>query len=127
VTERASKWENLVFDQDGRLIDLGGPLEFVEFGPPPAVAWVPVMDFGNAFGQPVAMLNSKGPVYGLRIASEVFEDAGGWYVHVVGEDQWWEWLSVPEDQRPPRPPRAVCVHARYVWVETHEPWIPPAA
>jgi hypothetical protein len=122
VTEPASRWENLAFDQDGRLVDLGGPLEFVDFGPPPPVVWVAVMDFGNAFGQRVALLNSNGPVYGLRVASEVFEDAGGWYVHVVGEDQWWDWVSRTDDQKPPRPAPAVCVQARHVWVEAHEPW-----
>jgi len=122
VSEPASKWENLTFDREGRLVDLGGPLEFVDFGPPPPVVWVPVMDFGNAFGQRVALLNSNGPVYGLRVASEVFEDAGGWYVHLVGEDQWWEWASLPADQRAQRPPRAVCVQARHVWVEKHLPW-----
>ena len=122
MTEPGSKWENLAFDEDGRLMDLGGPLEFVDFGPPPPVVWVAVMDFGNAFGQRVALLNSNGPVYGLRVASEVFEDAGGWYVHVVGEDQWWDWVSLTEDRRPPRPAPAVCVPARHVWVEAHERW-----
>lgn len=125
MTERASKWENLAFDKTGRLIDLGGPLEFLDFGPPPPVVWVPVMDFGNAFGQRVAVLNSAGPGYGFRLASEVFDDAGGWYVHVVGEDQWWAWLDTPEDQRPPRPARATCWPARFVWVETHAPWVSP--
>lgn len=121
MTERSSKWENLVFDPDGRLIDLGGPLEFVDFGPPPPMVWVAVMDFGDAFGHRVAVVSGK-PTYGLRLASDVFEDAGGWYVHVIGEDQWWDWVSIPEDRRPSRPPRAVCVPARYVWVEVHGPW-----
>lgn len=120
MTDATSKWENLVIDDDGRLVDLGGPVEFVDFGPPPPVIWVRVMDLGNVFGRRVAVVAGK-PTYDLRLASDVFEDAGGWYVHVVGEDQWWDWVSIPEDQRPPRPPRAVCVQARYVWVETHQP------
>jgi len=127
VTDHASKWENLAFDEQGRLVDLGGPLEFVDFGPPPGISWVPVMDFGQGFGHRVAAFNSKGPVYDLRLASEVFEDAGGWYVHIVGEDQWWDWLNINEEQRPPRPARATCWPARYVWVEVHDPWHPPAA
>ena len=125
MTERASKWENLVFDKDGRLIDLGGPLEFVDYGPPPPVIWVPVMDFGNAFGKRVALMSSESPIYGLRLASEVFEDAGGWYVHIIGEDQWWAWLDIPEDQRPLRPARAICRRAQDVWVETHTAPTPP--
>lgn len=120
MTERASKWENLVFDDDGRLIDLGGPLEFVDFGPPPPVVWVAVMDLANVFGRRVAVVSGE-PTYDLRLASDVFEDAGGWYVHVIGEDQWWEWVSIPEDQRPARPRRAVCMPARYVWVEVRTP------
>lgn len=125
MTERASKWENLVIDNDGRLIDLGGPLEFIDYGPPPPVVWVPVMDFGNAFGQRVVLMNWKRPVYGLRLASNAFEDAGGWYVHIVGEDQWWAWLDIPEEGRPPRPARALCHRAQNVWVETHAPWVSP--
>lgn len=125
MTERASKWENLVIDNDGRLIDLGGPLEFIDYGPPPPVVWVPVMDFGNAFGQRVVLMNWKNPVYGLRLASDAFEDAGGWYVHVVGEDQWWAWLDIPEEERPPRPARALCRRAQNVWVETYAPWVSP--
>ncbi len=125
MTDQGSKWENLSFDDKGRLIDLGGPLEFVDFGPPPPVIWVPVMDLADVFSQPAAVVFSKGPVYDLRLASEVFEDAGGWYVHLVAEDQWWDWVAIPENQRPPRPPRAVCWPARYVWVETHAPWTAP--
>ncbi len=119
VNDRASKWEDLVFDQKGRLVDLAGPLEFVNFGPPPPVTWVPVMDVGGAFGRRVAVVNSQGPIYDLRLASDVFEDAGGWYVHVIGEDQWWDWVSIPESERPARPARAVCLRAGYVWVEVH--------
>lgn len=126
MTDGPSEWENLAFDNDGRLVDTGGPVEFVDFGPPPATTWVAVMDLAEVFGRRAAVLNSRGPVYDLRLASEAFEDAGGWYVHLVGEDQWWEWLSVPESQRPARPPRAVCWPTRYVWVETHAPWSPPA-
>ena len=122
MTEPGSRWEDLAFDENGRLIDVGGPVEFANFGPPPPVAWTPVMDLTDVFGRRVAVVNSRGPVYDLRLASEVFEDAGGWYVHVVGEDQWWAWLSVPAAQRSPRPPHAVCWPARYVWVEQRAPW-----
>jgi hypothetical protein len=122
VTERASEWDDLAFDESGRLIDVGGPLEFAIFGPPPPVGWIPVMDLVEVFGRRAAVVNSKGPVYDLRLASEALEDAGGWYIHLVGEDQWWEWLSAPEDGRPSRPPRAVCWPTRYVWVEDrHSP------
>lgn len=126
MTERASRWEDLTFDEKGRLIDTAGPVEFVDFGPPPPVTWVTVTDLAEVFGRQAAVLNSRGPTYDLRLASEVFLDAGGLYIHVVGEDQWWEWLAIPEAGRPPRPPRAVCWPARYVWVETHAPWSPPA-
>ncbi|HET9872960.1 MAG TPA: hypothetical protein VFP89_10250 [Propionibacteriaceae bacterium] len=125
MTEPASKWENLAFDSTGRLVDLGGPLEFVDFGPPPAVSWVPAMDFGEVFGRRAAVVFASGPVYDLRLASDVFEDAGGWYVHVVGEHQWWEWASVRHEERPRRPPRAVCWPARYVWVEQRGTWSLP--
>ena len=122
MTERESRWEDLTFDESGRLVDLAGPVEFLAFGPPPPVTWVAVMDLAEVFGRRAAVLNSRGPVYDLRIASEAFEDAGGWYLHLVGEDQWWDWLRIPEDGRPARPARAVCWPTRYVWVETHPPW-----
>lgn len=122
MTDRESRWEDLTFDEAGRLVDLGGPVEFVAFGPPPPVTWVAVMDLAEVFGRRAAVLNSRGPVYDLRIASEAFEDAGGWYLHLVGEDQWWDWLRIPEDERPDRPARAVCWPTRYVWVENHPPW-----
>src|SRR4051794_9959159 len=115
VTDKQpSRWEDLAFDDQGRLVDLNGPLEYVDFGPPPPVGWVPVMDLPDAFGRRAATLHSQGPTYDLRVASEVFEDAGGWYVHLVGDDQWWEWLKQPQDSRPARPPHAVCWPARYV-------------
>ena len=122
MTERPSRWEDLTIDENGRLIDVAGPVEFVDFGPPPPVTWTPVMDLADVFGRRAAILNSRGPIYDLRLASEVFEDAGGWYVHLVGEDQWWSWLAIPEDSRPARPARAVCWPTRYVWVETHPAW-----
>nr|WP_294694226.1 hypothetical protein [uncultured Friedmanniella sp.] len=117
MTSRESEWDDLAFDEGGRLIDVGGPLEFASFGPPPPVTWVAVMDLAEVFGRRAAVVNSRGPAYDLRLASDAFEDAGGWYIHLVGEDQWWEWLSMPEQQRPPRPTRAVCWPTRYVWVE----------
>ena len=117
MTERESKWEDLTFDADGRLVDLAGPVEFVKFGPPPPITWAAVMDLGEVFGRRAAVRNSQGSIYDLRIASEAFEDAGGWYVHLVGEDQWWAWLSIDEDHRPPRPARATCWPTRYVWAE----------
>ena len=120
MTEPASKWESLAFDENGRLVDLGGPVEFVSFGPPPPITWVAVMDLPEAVvGRRAALVTSRGPTYGLRLASEVFEDAGGWYVHLVGEDQWWDWLAIPEERRPVRPPKAVCWTTRYVWVESY--------
>jgi hypothetical protein len=120
--EQPSRWEDLVFDDQGRLVDVNGPLEYVDFGRPPPVTWVAVMDVPEAFGRRAATLNSQGPTYDLRIASEVFEDAGGWYVHLVGDDQWWEWVKKSQEFRSARPPHAVCWPARYVWVEDHEPW-----
>jgi hypothetical protein len=117
MTERPSRWEDLAFDENGRLVDVNGPVEFVEFGPPPPITWSNVMDVPEVFGRRAATRNSDGPNYGLRIASEVFEDAGGWYVHLIGEDQWWDWLDQPAQQRPERPDRAVCWPTRYVWVE----------
>jgi hypothetical protein len=117
MTERESRWEDLTFDDDGRLVDLNGPVEFAAFGPPPAISWTAVMDLPEVFGRRAATMNSRGPIYDLRVASEVFEDAGGWYVHLVGEDQWWEWLAIPESRRPHRPGRAVCWPTRYVWIE----------
>jgi hypothetical protein len=125
VTERGSKWEDLAFDENGRLIDTAGPVEFVYFGPPPPVTWVAVMDLTEVFGCRAATLDSRGPTYDLRLASEAFEDGGGWYIHLVGEDQWWDWLSTPESIRPARPPRAVCWPTRHVWVETHGTWAAP--
>ena len=122
MSEQASDWDNLAFDESGRLIDLAGAVEFASFGPPPAVTWVPVMDLGEVFGRRAAVVNSRGPTYDLRLASEVFGDAGGWYIHLVGEDQWWDWLAVPEADRPARPPRAVCWPTRYVWVEMRPSW-----
>lgn len=117
MTERPSHWEDLSFDEAGRLIDVNGPVEFAAFGPPPAISWIPVMDVAAPFGRRAATRNSRGSIYDLRIASEVFEDAGGWYVHLVGEDQWWEWLAIPASSRPERPQRAVCWPTRYVWIE----------
>ena len=119
MSESGSRWEDLTFDRDGRLIDLAGPVEFVTFGPPPPVIWVGVMDLGQVFGRRAATVNSAGAMYDLRIASEVFEDAGGHYVHLVEEEQWWEWRAEPVTARPDRPARAVCWPTRYVWVETH--------
>lgn len=127
MTERASSWDDLAFDEHGRLIDLAGPVEFVPFGPPPPITWTAIMDLPDAFGRRAAGVNSRGPVYGLRVASAVFPDAGGWYVHLVGEDQWWDWLALPDDRRPERPPRAVCWTTRYVWIETHAAWTAPSA
>jgi hypothetical protein len=120
--EQPSRWEDLAFDDQGRLVDLNGPLEFVDFGPPPPITWIPVMDLAAVFGRRAATLNSQGPTYDLRIASEAFEDAGGWYIHLVGDDQWWDWLKQSQDTRPARPPHAVCWPARYVWIEIHQPW-----
>jgi len=125
MTDPGSKWENLAIDDQGRLIDLGGPLEFADFGPPPPVTWVPVMDLAEVFSLRAAAVNSRGPIYDLRLVSEVFEDAGGWYVHLVPEWRWWDWVAIPEDQRPPRPTRAVCWPTRRVWVEAHAHWTPP--
>ena len=117
MTKRPSRWEDLTFDENGRLIDINGPVEFVEFGPPPPITWINVMDVPNAFGRRAATMNSDGPTYGLRIASTIFEDAGGWYVHLVGEDQWWNWQATAANQRARRPGKAVCWPTRYVWVE----------
>ena len=117
MTEHESRWEDLTFDESGRLVDLAGPVEFLAFGPPPPVTWVAVMDLAEVFGRRAAVLDSRGPVYDLRIASEAFEDAGGWYLHLVGEDQWWEWLNEREDRRSQRPSHATCWPTRYVWVE----------
>lgn len=117
MTEPGSRWEDLVFDESGRLVDLSGPAEFVAFGPPPDITWASVMDLTVVLGRRAAVRNSRGPIYDLRLASEAFEDGGGWYVHVVGEDQWWDWLSTPTDRRPHRPSRAVCWPTRYVWAE----------
>jgi hypothetical protein len=117
MTERPSRWEDSAFDKDGRLIDLNGLVEFRAFGPPPPITFTPVMDLPEVFGKRAAIMNSEGPTYDLRIASEVFEDAGGWYVHLIGEDQWWAWLDTPEASRPERPPKAVCWATRYVWIE----------
>jgi hypothetical protein len=117
---KPSRWEDLTFDKDGRLIDLNGPVEFATFGPPPPITWIPVMDVADAFGRRAATRNSRGPIYDLRIASQVFEDSGGWYVHLVGEDQWWDWLAIPVLSRPERPGKAVCWPTRYVWIEHRE-------
>lgn len=117
MTEHGSRWEDMAFDENGRLIDLNGPVEFVDFGPPPPITWTPVMDLPEVFGRRAATMNSDGPAYDLRVASAMFKDGGGWHVHLVREDQWWDWLKVPEDQRPQRPTRAVCWPARYVWAE----------
>ncbi|MBA8793671.1 hypothetical protein FHX74_001276 [Friedmanniella endophytica] len=105
------------FDDNGRLVDVNGPLEYVDFGPPPPIEWVSVIDAPDAFGRRGATRNGSGIRYGLRIASEVFEDAGGWYVHLVGEDQWWWWIGQSADERPARPSHAICWPARYVWLE----------
>jgi hypothetical protein len=120
MTERHSRWEDLAFDHEGRLIDLNGPLEFKTYGPPPPITWTPVMDLPDVFGRRAATMNSAGPIYDLRVASEVFQDAGGWYVHLIGEDQWWNGLDLPHDTRPARPGRAVCWTTRYVWVECRQ-------
>lgn len=80
------------------------------------------MDLGEVFGRRAAVVNSRRSTHDLRLASEVFEDAGGWYIHLVGENQWWDWLAVREADRPARPRRAVCWPTRYVWVETHPVW-----
>lgn len=117
MTEHGSRWEDMAFDEHGRLIDLNGPVEFVDFGPPPSITWTPVMDLPSAFGHRAATMNSHGPTYDLRIASEVFENAGGWYVHLVDEGQWWAWLALPDDDRPKRPGKAICWPTRYVWVQ----------
>jgi hypothetical protein len=114
---KPSRWEDLTFDESGRLIDLNGPVEFAQVGPPPPITWIPVMDVPEAFGRRAATMTSHRPTYDLRIASNVFQDSGGWYVHLVGEDQWWDWLGTPKMRRPGRPGRAVCWPARYVWVE----------
>ena len=115
--ERPSRWDDLVFDENGRLVDVNGPLEYVDFGPPEPIQWVSVMDVPDAFGRRAATRNAFGVRYDLRIASDAFEDAGGWYVHLVGEDQWWEWQGLAQADRPDRPARAVCWPARYVWAE----------
>lgn len=115
--DQPSRWEDLAFDENGRLIDVNGPVEFRSFGPPPPITWTPVMDLGKVFGRRAATMNSRGPIYDLRIASEVFHDSGGWYVHLVGEDQWWDWLAIPKSRRPERPSKAVCWPTRYVWIE----------
>ncbi|QDP95001.1 hypothetical protein FOE78_02900 [Microlunatus elymi] len=117
MTERPSRWEDLAFDENGRLVDVNGPVEFVEFGPPPPITWANVTDVPNVFGRRAATRNSNGPTFDLRIASEVFQDAGGWYVHLIGEDQWWDWLNQPAARRSERPGKAVCWPARYVWLE----------
>ena len=120
MSEHGSRWEDLTFDANGRLVDLAGAVEFVDFGPPPPITWVSVRDVPDAFGRRAATFNSVGAVYDLRVASDVFEDAGGWYVHLIGEDQWWDWLSEPAATRPDRPTRAVCWPTRYVWVEERD-------
>lgn len=117
MTPEGSRWEDLAFDESGRLVDLNGPVEFVEFGPPAPITWVAVDDVVEPFGRRSAVMNSRGPQYDLRVVSDVFEDAGGRYVHVAGEDQWWAWVAEPDRARPDRPSRAVCWPSRYVWVE----------
>ncbi|QDP94811.1 hypothetical protein FOE78_01750 [Microlunatus elymi] len=130
MSERPSRWEDLAFDENGRLVDVNGPVEFVEFGPPPPITWVSVLDVPNVFGRRAATMNSRGPTYGLRMASDIFENGGSLYVNLIGEDQWWDWRSLPDEQRSERPGRAVCWHARYVWAEVREhpePVTPPRA
>jgi hypothetical protein len=121
---KPSRWEDLTFDKDGRLIDLNGPVEFAHVGPPPDITWIAVMDVPDAFGRRAATMTGHGPTYDLRLASNVFEDSGGWYVHLVGEDQWWDWLSIAENRRPQRPGKAVCWPTRYVWVERRTEKVP---
>lgn len=111
-------WSGLAFDAQGNLVDTSQPVEVMTYGPPPPVRWVQPADMASTTGLRCALSTRDGVRYDLRCASEVFEDSGGLYVHVVSEAQWYRWLEVDEAHRPPMIPRATCIPARHVWVAT---------
>lgn len=109
-------WDSLAFDAHGNLVDLSAPVTAETWGPPPPIGWTPIEDLADIFGRRLCLMTRSGPIYDHRAASEVYESAGGWFVNVVAERQWWAWVS--DDQRPPRIPRAVAWHTRHVWIES---------
>jgi len=118
-----SEW---VFDGNGNLYDLSQPVELETYGPPPILRWVAPMDLPEIFGERCARADRRRVIYNLRCATEVYESDGGLYVNVVDEDQWYRWLDVPDERRPERIPRAICVAARHLWIEiADQPSSPP--
>lgn len=113
-------WSGLVFDGDGRLVDLNAAAEVVTYGPPPPVRWLPASDLPAVFGRRACHMKASGPVYDLRCASEVYESNGGLYVNVTLEAQWYAWLDLDQGSRPELIPRATAMSARHVWIEVVE-------
>lgn len=116
---------NWAFDGHGKLYDLSQPMEVETYGPPPTLRWVAPVDLPQILGLRCARAGRRRVVYDLRCASEVFEDAGGLYVNVVDEAQWYRWLEVDDSRRPERIPRATCVGARHLWIEVPDAPPPP--
>lgn len=95
-------------------------MELERYPAPPPVRWVPVDDLGSVQGMRVATNSRQGPQYNLRAVTDVITDDSGNWVHIVEEWRWYFWQQVPEDQRPPRVPRATCLPTRLVWAEVYD-------
>lgn len=107
------------FDAFGRFVDLN-EMELERYPAPPPVRWVPVDDLASVKGMRVATNSRQGPQYDLRAATDVITDDTGTYVNVVEEWRWFYWNALPEDQRPPRVPRAIAYPTYKVWAEVYD-------
>lgn len=107
----------LEFDAWGNLIDLIQSPEVMMFGPPPAVGWLDPLDLPTVFGRRCALANRDQITYDLRCASEVYQSAGGQYLNVVSEDQWYRWHEMSPQTRPERVPRATSIATKHLWIE----------
>lgn len=111
-------FEHLVVTPRGRVVDLSEGPGVTDFGPPPAMRWVNVVDVPPPImGAAVTLMNSGTPAINRRAASEVFESDGGLYIRVVAEPLWWAWVETPPEKRTAWPARSRVVRAVHVWTQ----------
>lgn len=118
-----TEWSDLAFDAHGQLVDV---TQKREPGPPPDLTWTNLELFAltepKVFGRVVCLSDGRGRFEEwLVVASELFTDAAGTWVHVVPFRRFSEWGHIPAKDRPPAPAPARAVAAKQVWVLHEKP------
>lgn len=115
-------WDDIAFDARGELVDV---TQRREPGPPPDTTWTRLdmwaLTGDPIFGKVVAVSDHRGIEYNLVVASEIFTDTTGAWVHLVDYERFCQWGRIPPKTRPRTPTPARAVLAKHVWVGHDRP------